>query len=204
MGQKIHPKSFRLSIRKNWDSVAFFSMKDYSTLLLQDIKIRQYVFSLFDNFFVTSVVLKRSMRNLVVFISLTKVSLVINKYKNLLDKVRSYAIKISGQNVEIDLVEFKKPDLSAKLVAESIARQLEKRMSFRRSMKKAIGNVLRAGAKGVKIRCSGRLSGAEIARSEWYLEGKMPLHTLNANIDYSLKDASTIYGIIGVKVWIYL
>lgn len=202
MGQKVHPKSFRLAINKSWDSIAYYSKSNYATYVFQDCMIRNYVLKVFKKFLVASVVVRRSVRNLVLSISVVKAGFIINKHKEMLDQVRNFSVKLSGCSVEIDLIEFRKPDLSAKLIAENISIQLEKRVSFRRAMKKAIGNVLRAGAKGVKVRCSGRLSGAEIARSEWYLEGKMPLHTLQANIDYYANNAHTIYGIIGVKVWI--
>lgn len=203
MAQKIHPKSLRLANKCDWLSVAYCNKRDYAKCTHQDRLIREYAFKLLSDFSVGDVIIKRSLKSMVIIVKLVKYAILMRKGKEYLDKLKLYAAKISACEVEIDLVEINKPDLNPFLVANNMARQLERNASYRRVMKKMLSKVLSCNAKGVKIECSGRLAGNAIARSERYLENKMPSRNLRANISYALAEAKTSSGIIGVKVWIY-
>ena len=203
MGQKVNPVGFRLGTSRDHDSVWFAKSKDYSKLVLEDIKVRDRVREILPNAPISSVIIKRTMEEVIVDIKTSRPGVVIGKKGEEIEKIKKALKKIINQDVKINVVEVKQPDLDAQLVAANIALQLEKRAMFRRVMKRAAQNTMRQGALGVKIKVSGRLGGAEIARSEWHKEGRVPLHTLRADVDYGLAEAKTTYGIIGVKVWIF-
>lgn len=203
MGQKINPKSFRLVLTRDWNSIWHADKKKYVSALHEDIKIRGYVNSVFKHALINRIVIKRQ-NNIVVNIHVVRAGVVIGKNGEDVEKARKYIQNITSiKDVVINILEIKKPELCARIIAANIAQQLEKRVSFRKAMKRPVTSSLRFGVKGIKISCSGRLAGAEIARTEWYREGRMPLHTMRADIDYALVEAHTIYGIIGTKVWIY-
>lgn len=202
MGQKVHPKGLRIGVIRDWDS-KWFAGKDYSKLLVEDRKIREFIKKKLFAAGVSSIVLERAANRLKISIHTAKPGIVIGRGGTEVDVLRKEIEEMTGRQVNINIVEVKQPELDAQLVAESIAAQLEKRISFRRAMKQAVGRAMRLGAEGIRISSSGRLGGAEMARSEWYSEGKVPLHTLRADIDYGFAEAKTTYGIIGIKVWIY-
>lgn len=203
MGQKINPIGLRLRINKNWDS-NWYEDKNFGKFLSEDIKIRKFVDTFLKHAKVSKTVIERSSsKKVVVNLYVAKSGLLINSKKITLDDVRKQVEKITNSEVRINVIEIKKPEMDAKLVADNIAAQLEKRVSFRRAMKKAIAGALKSGALGIRVNCSGRLGGAEIARMEWYREGRVPLHTLRADIDYSQSSAYTTYGVCGIKVWIF-
>ena len=202
MGQKVHPKGFRLGITRQWDS-RWYADRDFTELLHEDYRIRKYIK---DNFYaagISSVEIERTGNRVKVSINTAKPGILIGRGGTEVEKLKADLAKLTGKNVNINIVEIKQPELDAQLVAESIAAQLVKRVSFRRAMKQAVGRAMRLGAEGIRISSSGRLGGAEMARTEWYSEGKVPLHTLRADIDYGFAEAKTTYGIIGIKVWIY-
>ncbi|MGB4303958.1 MAG: 30S ribosomal protein S3 [Syntrophomonadaceae bacterium] len=201
MGQKVHPKGFRIGIIRDWDS-NWYADRDYVDLVHEDFKIRQYIKDKFYQAGIAKIEIQRTGNRLRVTIHTAKPCIVIGRGGTELEILKSELIKMTGKNVSVNIQEIKKPELDAQIVAENIAQQLEKRVSFRRATKQAIGRTMRAGGVGIRVMVSGRLGGAEIARSEWSAEGKVPLHTLRADIDYGFAEANTTYGKIGVKVWI--
>ena len=203
MGQKVNPHGLRVGVIKNWDSRWFVGDKDFGDTLVQDHKIREYVKNKLQAAGVPKVEIERDQARVRVFIQCAKPGIVIGFHGAEIEKLRAELEAMVGRPVVVNVIEIKNPDVNAQLVAESIAAQLEKRVSFRRAMKLAIGRTMRLGVKGIKVACSGRLGGAEIARSEHYHEGTIPLQTLRADIDYGFWEANTTYGKIGVKVWIY-
>lgn len=202
MGQKTHPVGIRLGIIKTWDS-RWFAKKGYKDLLHNDLKIQKYVKEKLFHAGVSKVEIERTGQKIRVIINTARPGIIIGKKGSEVDKLKKDIENMTGKEVSIDIMEIRKPELDAQLVAENIATQLEKRIAFRRAMKKAVTSSRRFGAMGVKVACSGRLAGAEIARAEWYREGRVPLHTFRSDIDYGLTEAKTTYGRIGVKVWIY-
>lgn len=202
MGQKVHPKGLRVGIIRNWDS-NWYADKNYADLLHEDIKIRDYIKNKLFLAGISGVEIERAANRLKVAIRTAKPGIVIGRGGSEVESLRKQLEKMTGKKVSVNIIEIKKPELDAQLVAEGIAAQLVKRVAFRRAMKQAVSRTMRMGALGVKIACSGRLAGAEIARTEWYSEGKVPLHTLRADIDYGFAEANTTYGKIGVKVWLY-
>jgi small subunit ribosomal protein S3 len=203
MGQKVHPTGIRLGIVKDHNSVWYADSKNYARQLITDLEVRQYIEKVLDNASVSRILIERPAQTARITISTARPGIVIGKKGEDVDKLRKDLSARMGVPVNINIEEIRKPDLDAKLVAQNVAQQLERRVMFRRAMKRAVQNALRQGAEGVKIQVSGRLGGAEIARAEWYREGRVPLHTLRADIDYAPYEASTTYGIIGVKVWIF-
>ena len=203
MGQKVSPVGLRIGINRDWESKWFANNKDFSKFVISDIKIREYLEKELKNCAVSNIVIERNKKRTNVIINTAKPGVIIGRAGADIEKRKKDLQKLTGETIYISIVEIKQPDLNANLVAENIATQLENRVSFRVAQKRAIRNVMKAGAKGVKTLLSGRLGGAEIARSEGYKEGTVPLHTLRADIDYASKYAMTIYGKIGVKVWIY-
>ena len=201
MGQKTHPIGLRLGIIKTWNS-NWFDEKTFSTKLLEDLQIRKYVRSRLESAAVSKIAIERTAKKIILTIFTARPGLVIGKRGSEVDKLREELKTISGKDVQINISEIKRPELDAFLVAENIAKQLEGKISFRRAMKKAITSTMRLGAEGIKIVCSGRLGGAEMARKEEYKQGRIPLHTLRADIDFARYTAHTTYGCIGVKVWI--
>jgi len=201
MGQKVNPHGIRLGINKTWSS-RWFSRKDYSNLLHQDLKIKSYVEKKLKNASISKINIERAAKKLRVSIFSSRPGIIIGKKGADIETLKNDLSKMSNLEVFLDIKEIRKPEVEAKLVAENIANQLEKRISFRRAMKKSVQSAMRLGAKGVKVVCSGRLGGAEIARTEKYHEGSVPLHTLRGDIDYSTAEADTTYGICGIKVWI--
>ena len=202
MGQKTHPIGNRLGIVKTWDS-RWYAKKGYSTQLLEDISIRRMLKEKLFHAGVPKIEIERAGQNMRVIIHTARPGIIIGKKGSEVEKLRKELKEITGKEVSIDIKEVRKPEVDAQLVAENVALQLEKRVAFRRAMKKSVASALRFGTLGVKISCSGRLAGAEIARSEWYREGRVPLHTFRADIDYGYARARTTYGVIGVKVWMY-
>ena len=203
MGQKVNPHGLRVGVIKNWDSRWFVNSKEFGDTIVSDYKIREYVKNKLQGAGVPRIEIERDSARVRVFIQCAKPGVVIGFHGAEIEKLRAELEAMVGRPVVVNVIEIKNPDVNAQLVAESIAAQLEKRVSFRRAMKLAIGRTMRLGAKGIKVSCSGRLGGAEIARSEHYHEGTIPLQTLRADIDYGFWEANTTYGKIGVKVWIY-
>ena len=201
MGQKVNPHGIRLGINKTWSS-RWFSKSEYTKLLHQDIKIKNYVESKLKNASISKINIERAAKKLRLSIYSSRPGIIIGKKGADIETLKNTLAKMSNLEVFLDIKEVRKPEVEAKLVAENIANQLEKRISFRRAMKKAVQSAMRLGAKGVKVVCSGRLGGAEIARTEKYHEGSVPLHTLRGDIDYATAEADTTYGICGIKVWI--
>jgi small subunit ribosomal protein S3 len=202
VGQKVNPKGLRIGIIKDWDA-RWYADKNYEDLLHEDIKIRRYIKNKLYTAGVDRVEIERAADRVKVSIYTAKPGIVIGRGGSEIDELRKEIEKMTGKQINVNVVEIKKPELSAQLVAENVAGQLERRVSFRRAMKQAVSRSMRMGAEGIKIMCSGRLGGADMARSEWYSEGKVPLHTLRADIEYGFAEADTTYGKIGVKVWIY-
>ena len=203
MGQKVNPTGFRLGINRTWDSRWYAGKKEYGKLLQEDIKIRAYLSDKLKAAGVSKIVIERPHKKCRVTIHSARPGVVIGKKGADIDKLRKKVADITASDVVINIVEIRKPELDATLVAESIAQQLERRVAFRRAMKRAVQSAMRLGAEGIRINCSGRLGGAEIARMEWYREGRVPLHTLRADIDYGVATAFTTFGTCGVKVWIF-
>ena len=203
MGQKVNPHGLRVGVIKNWDSRWFANRKEFGDTLMSDVRIREYVKKKLQSAGIPKIEIERDASRVRVFIQCAKPGVVIGFHGAEIEKLRTELEAMVGRPVVVNVIEIKNPDLNAQLVAESIAAQLEKRVSFRRAMKLAIGRTMRLGAKGLKVSCGGRLGGAEIARTEHYHEGTIPLQTLRADIDYGFWEANTTYGKIGVKVWIY-
>lgn len=203
MGQKVSPIGLRLGINKTWESRWYASNKDFAKFLNNDIKIREYIFKKLKNAGISNIIIERNSKRTEVIINTAKPGMVIGHGGDDIDKIKKDLNKITGENVQISIKEIKQPDMDAQLVADNIAHQLESRVSFRTAQKRALRNTMKAGAKGVKTLVSGRLAGADIARSEGYTEGTIPLHTLRADIDYATSEAMTTFGKLGVKVWIY-
>lgn len=202
MGQKVNPKGLRIGIIRDWES-RWFADKNYMELLHEDLKIRAFVKNKLKQAGCPKVEIERAASRVKVSVYAAKPGIVIGRGGAEVENLRKQLETITGKQVTVNIVEIKKPEMDSTLVAENIAQQLEKRVSFRRAMKQTVGRTMRTGAQGIKIQCSGRLAGAEIARTEWYHEGKVPLHTLRADIDYGFAEANTTYGKIGIKVWIY-
>lgn len=203
MGQKVHPTGIRLGIVKDWSSRWYASSKDFANTLCADLKVRDYLEDKLALAGVSRIQIERPARNAKITVYAARPGVIIGKSGKEVETLRDGAAKILGVPVHITIEEVRKPELDAKLVAETVAQQLEKRVMFRRAMKRVVTTAMRLGAKGIKICVSGRLGGTEIARSEWYREGRVPLHTLRADIDYGTAEAFTTYGVIGVKVWIF-
>lgn len=202
MGQKVKPIGIRTGIIRTWDSV-WYEGKGYAEKLHQDIAIRKYLKSNLSHASVSGITIERSAKKIVVTIHSSKPGAVIGKKGSEIEVLKKGASKLVGQEIQLNIAEVRKPELNASLVADGVAQQLSRRISFRRAMKRAMQSTMRFGAEGIKVRCSGRLGGADIARAEWYREGRIPLHTLRADIDYAQVQAPTQYGVIGVQVWIY-
>ncbi|KAF3980877.1 MAG: 30S ribosomal protein S3 [Methylococcales symbiont of Hymedesmia sp. n. MRB-2018] len=203
MGQKVHPTGIRLGIVKDWTSRWYANSQNYPVFLLQDLKVRGYIREKLSHASVSRIQINRPANNAQIIIHTARPGIVIGKKGEDIDKLKLEVSKMMGVPVKINVEEIRKPELDATLVAAGIAQQLEKRIMYRRAMKRAVTNAMRLGAEGVKINVAGRLNGAEIARGEWYREGRVPLHTLRADIDYGTAEANTTYGIIGIKVWIF-
>tara|TARA_B100000963_G_scaffold122299_1_gene106674 strand:+ start:2445 stop:3068 length:624 start_codon:yes stop_codon:yes gene_type:complete len=203
VGQKVNPVGFRLGTSRDHDSVWYAKSKDYSKLVLEDIKVRERVKKILPQAPISSISIKRTMEEIIVDINTSRPGIVIGKKGEEIEKIKKVLKRVVKQDVKLNVKEIKQPDLDAQLVADSVTQQLEKRIMFRKAMKRAVQNTMRQGAKGIRIQVAGRLNGAEIARSEWYREGRVPLHTIKADIDYATSEALTTYGILGVKVWIY-
>jgi len=203
MGQKIHPTGFRLSVTRNWGSRWYAGNSNFATMLNEDLKVRAYLKAKLKNASVGRVVIERPAKNARITIYSSRPGVVIGKKGEDIEVLKAALTKMMGVPVHVNIEEIRKPETDAQLIADSIAQQLEKRIMFRRAMKRAMQNAMRLGAQGIKIMSSGRLNGIEIARKEWYREGRVPLHTLRADIDYGFGEASTTYGIIGIKVWVY-
>ena len=203
MGQKVNPIGFRLGVNRTWDSRWFADGEDYARLLHQDIKVRKWLKARLKQAGVSRIIIERPHRKCRVTIYAARPGVIIGKKGADIEKLRKDLAAITEGEVFLNIVEVRKPETDAQLIAESIAQQLERRIAFRRAMKRSLQSAMRLGAKGVRINVSGRLGGAEIARMEWYREGRVPLHTLRADIDYGFTEAVTTYGIIGVKVWVF-
>jgi small subunit ribosomal protein S3 len=202
LGQKTHPIGIRLGIIKTWDS-KWFAKKNYKNMLLEDITIQKFIKANLYHAGIAKVEIERTGKKIRTIIHTARPGIIIGKKGAEVEKLKKELEKITKQEMSVDIKEIRKPELDATLVAENVALQLEKRIAFRRAMKKAIASSRRFGAQGIKVACSGRLAGAEIARDEWYREGRVPLHTFRSDIDYGVAEAKTTYGRIGVKVWIY-
>jgi small subunit ribosomal protein S3 len=203
MGQKIHPTGFRLAVTRNWGSRWYAGNSNFATMLNEDLKVRAYLKKKLKNASVGRIVIERPAKNARITIYSSRPGVVIGKKGEDIEVLKSALGKMMGVPVHVNIEEIRKPETDAQLIADSIAQQLEKRIMFRRAMKRAMQNAMRLGAQGIKIMSSGRLNGIEIARKEWYREGRVPLHTLRADIDYGFGEAETTYGIIGIKVWVY-
>jgi small subunit ribosomal protein S3 len=202
MGQKINPVGFRLGIVRGWDS-NWFGGKTFADKLVEDQKIRKYIDARIQKGGIAKVVIERTIKRITLTIHTARPGVVIGKGGTEVDKIKEELKKLTGKDVQINIFEIKRPELDARLVGESIAQQLEARISYRRAMKQSIASSMRVGAEGIKIKLSGRLAGADMARTEQYKEGRIPLHTLRADIDYAISEAQTVYGKIGIKVWIF-
>lgn len=202
MGHKVNPIGFRVGIYKDWGS-RWYGDKDYAKFLHADIQIRKFIKGKLKHAGVSKVIIERTTGTTRVVIYTAKPGIVIGKKGSEIDVLKKDIAKFAGKDVDVDIQEVRRPDIDAQLVAENVALQLERRVAFRRAMKKTVTTALKLGAKGIKVMCAGRLGGAEIARTEWYREGRVPLHTLRADIDYGFAEALTTYGKIGIKVWIF-
>jgi len=206
MGQKVHPTGIRLGIATDWNSKWYANKADFADYLNEDLKIREFIKKKLEQAAVSRIGIARPAKSIVITIHTARPGIIIGKKGEDIEKLRREVAERVGLNinsVKINIEEIRKPELDATLVAESVAQQLERRVMFRRAMRRAVQNAMRLGAEGIKINVSGRLNGAEIARNEWYREGRVPLHTLRADIDYGFAEALTTYGILGIKVWIY-
>src|SRR3954454_16665577 len=203
MGQKIHPTGFRLALNKNWASRWYANNKNFSGMLLEDVRVRDFLKEKLGHAAVSRVVIERPAKNARITIFSARPGVVIGKKGEDIEALKGQLQRMLGVPVHVNIEEVRKPELDAQLIADSIAQQLQKRIMFRRAMKRAITNAMRLGAQGIKIMSAGRLNGIEIARTEWYREGRVPLHTLRADIDYGFSEAKTTYGIIGIKVWVF-
>jgi small subunit ribosomal protein S3 len=202
MGQKVNPIGFRVGINRTWDS-RWYADRNYADRLVEDLKLREYIHSRLKAAGISKVIIERAAQNTKVTVYTARPGVIIGKKGSDIEKLRSDLSARVGGEVALNIVEIRKPEIDAQLVAEGVAQQLERRVSFRRAMKRAVQSTLRMGAPGIRINVSGRLGGADIARTEWYREGRVPLHTMRADLDYGFAEALTTYGIIGVKVWIY-
>ncbi len=203
MGQKVHPIGIRLGISKDWNSTWFANKRDYAEQLISDLEVRSFLQKRLAQAAVSRIQIERPAKSARITIHTARPGIVIGKKGEDIETLRREVSQLMGVPTHLTVAEIRKPELDAQLVAEGIAQQLERRIMFRRAMKRAVGNTMRLGALGIKVCVSGRLNGADIARSEWYREGQVPLHTLRADVDYGLVEAKTTYGILGVKVWIY-
>ncbi|MBO7081153.1 MAG: 30S ribosomal protein S3 [Neisseriaceae bacterium] len=203
MGQKINPTGFRLAVNKNWSSKWYAKSAEFPTVLKQDIDVREYLKKRLAGASVGKVVIERPAKSARITIFTARPGVVIGKKGEDIEILKRDLQKLMGVPVHVNIEEIRKPELDAQLIADNVAQQLEKRVQFRRAMKRSMQNAMRLGAKGIKIMSSGRLNGADIARGEWYREGRVPLHTLRADVDYATSEALTTYGIIGIKVWVY-
>ncbi len=203
MGQKVNPIGMRLQVNRTWDSRWFANTKEYGDLLLEDVKIREFIKKECKQAGISRIIIERPHRKCRVTIHTARPGVIIGKKGADIEVLRKKLSQMTASELHLNIVEVRKPELDAQLVAESIAQQLERRVSFRRAMKRSVQNAMRMGALGIRVNVAGRLGGAEIARTEWYREGRVPLHTLRADIDYALAEAQTPYGIIGIKVWIF-
>jgi small subunit ribosomal protein S3 len=203
MGQKIHPIGFRLSVQRSWTAKWYGSNKDFASTLKEDLKVREYLKRKLAGASVSKVLIERPSKNARITIFSARPGVVIGKKGEDIEKLRADLGRMMSVPVHVNIEEVRKPETDAQIIADGIAQQLEKRVMFRRAMKRAMQNAMRLGAQGIKIMSSGRLNGAEIARREWYREGRVPLHTLRAEIDYGVAEAKTTYGITGIKVWVY-
>ncbi len=204
MGQKTHPKGFRLGVSKTWDSRWYAEKKDFAKFLHEDMEVRKLLKKRLYHTGVSNIEIERlADKEIRINIYTARPGLVIGKKGSDVDALRGDLEKMTGRAVRINIKEVRKPEADAQLIAEAVALQLEKRIAFRRAMKKSVQSALKMGVKGIKIMCAGRLGGAEIARTEWYREGRVPLHTLRADVDYGFAEARTTYGVIGIKVWVY-
>lgn len=203
MGQKVNPIGLRLGINKTPDSRWFAEGKTYVTSLHEDLKLRAWLMKRLKSAAVSRIVIERAAKKITITVHTARPGVIIGKKGADIEDLRREVTRRTGLDVSLNILEIRKPEVNAQLIAENVAQQLERRMSFRRAMKRVMQSAMRLGAKGVRIACSGRLSGADIARTEWYLEGQVPLHTLRANVDYGFVEANTTYGVIGVKVWVY-
>ncbi|MFZ5521945.1 MAG: 30S ribosomal protein S3 [Pseudomonadota bacterium] len=203
MGQKIHPTGFRLAVTRNWASRWYANNRNFAGMLAEDIQVREYLKKKLKNAAVSRILIERPAKNARITIFSARPGVVIGKKGEDIENLKAELTKRLGVPVAVNIEEVRKPEIDAQLIADSITQQLEKRIMFRRAMKRAMQNAMRLGAQGIKIMSSGRLNGIEIARTEWYREGRVPLHTLRADIDYGFSEAKTTYGIIGVKVWVY-
>lgn len=202
MGQKVNPVGFRLGVIKGWDS-NWYGGKNFADKLIEDEKIRNYIYARIPKGGISKIVIERTLKRITLTVNTARPGVVIGKGGAEVDKIKEELKKITGKDVQINIFEIKRPELDAKLVGESIAQQLQARISYRRAMKQAIASTMRVGALGIKVKVSGRLGGAEMARTEQYKEGRIPLHTIRADIDYAISEALTVYGKIGIKVWIF-
>jgi small subunit ribosomal protein S3 len=202
MGQKVNPIGLRLGINRTWDS-RWYADEDYAQLLHEDLRLRDYLFKRLSQAGVSRIVIERPAKRARVTIHTARPGVVIGKKGTDIEALRADLAKMIGNDVSLNIVEVRKPEIDAKLVAENIAQQLERRVAFRRAMKRAVQSAMRLGALGIRINCGGRLGGAEIARMEWYREGRVPLHTLRADVDYGTATANTTFGTCGVKVWVF-
>lgn len=202
MGQKVNPVGFRLGITNGWDS-SWFGGKTFSDKLVEDHKIRKYIDVRIPKGGISKVIIERTLKRITLTIHTARPGVVIGKGGAEVDKIKEELKKLTGKDVQINIFEIKRPEIDSRLVGESIAQQLQARISYRRAMKQAIASAMRVGAQGIKVKVSGRLGGAEMARTEQYKEGRIPLHTLRADIDYAISEAETVYGKIGIKVWIF-
>ena len=202
MGQKVNPIGLRVGVNRTWDS-RWFAGDDYSRMLHEDLTLRRFLRKKLSQAGVSRIVIERPAKKARVTIHTARPGVVIGKKGADIEKLRQELQKLTGNEVQLNIVEIRKPEIDARLVAENIAQQLERRVAFRRAMKRAVQNAMRLGAEGIRINCAGRLAGAEIARTEWYREGRVPLHTLRADVDYGEATAMTTYGTCGVKVWVY-
>jgi len=202
LGQKVHPYGFRLGVNRTWKS-RWFAKKEYGDLLHEDLRIKRLLKRRFYHAGISGIEIERAANKLTVVAHTSRPGIIIGRKGSEIEKLKSDLQGETGREVFVNIQEVHKPELDAQLVAENIAQQLVKRVAFRRAMRRAVDTALRFGAKGIKVRCGGRLNGAEIARSEWYLYGRLPLHTLRSDIDYGFTEAYTTYGVIGVKVWVY-
>lgn len=202
MGQKVHPKGFRVGVLESWES-RWFAEKDYASLLHDDLRIRDFIKKRLSHAGISKIEIERAANKAKINIYTARPGIVIGKKGVEIEKLKTDLAQRTDREVYLNIHEVRRPDLDGQLVSENVALQLERRVAFRRAMKESVARAIRMGAQGVKVRCSGRLGGAEIARTEWYREGRVPLHTLRADISYGLAEARTTYGIIGVKAWIF-
>jgi len=203
MGQKVSPVGLRLGVNRTWDSRWYAEGEEYGNLLHEDLKIREFVFKELSQAGISKVIIERPAKKCRVTIYSARPGVIIGKKGADIEKLRLKIAKFTASDVNLNIVEVRKPEIDAKLIADNIAQQLERRVAFRRAMKRAVQSAIRLGAGGIRINCAGRLGGAEIARTEWYREGRVPLHTLRADIDYGTSEALTAYGICGMKVWVF-